>query len=46
MSVRDGALCFLSSLESRLLKDRLERGLYVLRDVLDQERPTDPNAIL
>lgn len=32
-------------LEGSLLEDRLERGFYVLRDVLDEERPADPDAV-
>lgn len=35
-----------ASLERGLLQDRLEGWLYVFRDVLDEERPSDPDAVL
>lgn len=35
-----------ASLERGLLQDRFEGWLYVFRDVLDEERPPDPDAVL
>lgn len=37
--------CSAVSLERSLLQDWLKRGFYVLRDVLDEERPADPDAV-